>query len=139
MLPPPPIITRLTGLSMRRSSRMMPRMCSVAAMKNTSSPASINCGGVGDDRLSWRKMAATRVSRLGRCCCVWSAVPGDQRPAVKRPYRDQADQAPGEFQHLQRFRKLDQLWRCSQVSTCSGQITVSTAKFSGENILRMRE
>jgi hypothetical protein len=41
MLPPPAIMMRLTGFSMRRSSRITGRMNSVAASTNTSSPASM--------------------------------------------------------------------------------------------------
>ena len=67
MLPPPPIMTRRTGRSMRRSSCSTLRMFPLAAMKNTSSPSSTTVVPSGAIGLSWRKIAATRMSTFGMC------------------------------------------------------------------------
>jgi hypothetical protein len=66
MLPPPAMMTRLIGLSMRRSSVMTLRMCEVAAMMKTSSPLSMTVSPVGTMGWSRRKMAATRASMSGQ-------------------------------------------------------------------------
>ena len=109
MLPPPAIITRLTGWSMRRSSRITSRMCPEAARQNTSSPGSITVSPSGTIERSPRKIATMRVSMCG----MWrrSSFSGwpTSGPPAERAHRDQAHLAAGEVEHLQRLGKLDQL------------------------------
>jgi hypothetical protein len=67
MLPPPAIITRRTGLSMRRSSAITTRTSRSAARKNTSSPGWIIVSPSTRTLASLRNIATMRVSTFGMC------------------------------------------------------------------------
>jgi hypothetical protein len=71
MLPPPAIMMRLTGFSMRRSSRITGRMNSVAASTKTSSPASMMVLPSGSTDWCSRKIAAMRASTRAAGVRAW--------------------------------------------------------------------
>src|SRR5574340_392590 len=105
MLPPPTIITRLLGLSMRRISLSTRRMLSAAAMKKISSPSSITVSPLGISGRSLRKIAATRVSTgllANNVTSIQAIINGTTNYSLTKMARDDVDlpQALAEAQTL---------------------------------------